>query len=121
MIINTSPTAVLTIDGSSSICDGETVVLQFGNVQGGVSPTYYLLLDGVEYSPYESLIDPKPNPFTTDPLIWSGATPDKDYVFSLRVTNTTTGCTSAYVTKTVKVWKIPETGPPYHIPNTFGD
>lgn len=121
VVINTSPTAVLTIDGSSNICDEETVVLQFGNAQGGVSPTYYLLLDGVEYSPYESLIDPKPNPFTTDPLIWSGATPDKDYVFSLRVTNTTTGCTSAYVTKTVKVWKIPETGPPYHIPNTFGD
>lgn len=121
VVINTSPTAVLTIDGSSNICDGETVVLQFGNAQGGVSPTYYLLLDGVEYAPYETLIDPKPNPFTTDPLIWSGATPDKDYVFSLRVTNTTTGCTSAYVTKTVKVWKIPETGPPYHIPNTFGD
>lgn len=121
VVINTSPTAVLTIDGSSNICDEETVVLQFGNAQGGVSPTYYLLLDGVEYAPYETLIDPKPNPFTTDPLIWSGATPDKDYVFSLRVTNTTTGCTSAYVTKTVKVWKIPETGPPYHIPNTFGD
>ena len=121
VVINTSPTAVLTIDGSSNICDEETVVLQFGNAQGGVSPTYYLLLDGVAYAPYESLIDPKPNPFTTDPLIWSGATPDKDYVFSLRVTNTTTGCTSAYVTKTVKVWKIPETGPPYHIPNTFGD
>lgn len=121
VVINTSPTAVLTIDGSSNICDEETVVLQFGNAQGGVSPTYYLLLDGVEYSPYETHLDPKPNPFTTDPLIWSGATPDKDYVFSLRVTNTTTGCTSAYVTKTVKVWKIPETGPPYHIPNTFGD
>lgn len=121
VVINTSPTAVLTIDGSSNVCDEETVVLQFGNAQGGVSPNYYLLLDGVEYAPYETLIDPKPNPFTTDPLIWSGATPDKDYVFSLRVTNTTTGCTSAYVTKTVKVWKIPETGPPYHIPNTFGD
>jgi len=119
--INPSPTAILTVDGSVDLCDGDAVTLQFGHSGGGISPTYELLLDGATYQPYEDEPLPKPNPFTTDPLIWEGTNANKEYTFGLRVTNTTTGCSSTWVEEVINVWKTPETGPQYHIPNTHGD
>ncbi len=119
--INPSPTAILTVDGSVDLCDGDPVTLLFSHSGGGVSPSYELLLDGVIYQPYADEPLPKPNPYTTEPLVWEGASADKEYTFSIRVTNNTTGCSSIWVDEVINVWKTPETGPQYHIPNTHGN
>ena len=117
VVINPSPTAILSVAETEGVCDGAPVTLQFSPISNA---TYELMLDDVIYNPYV-VATPKLNPYTTDPLVWVGTTPGKEYKFSLRVTNTTTGCSSIWVDKIVTVWKIPETGPPFHIPNTFGE
>lgn len=118
--INASPTAILAVDGSADVCDGDPITLQFNHTGGGIAPNYELHLNGSVYQPYEDESAPKPNPYITEPLIWNGTNAGKEYTFELRVTNTTTGCTSIWNNKTVTVWKTPETGPQYHIPNTHG-
>lgn len=115
--INKAPSATLAAVGDANICDGEAIELQLGNTGGGTAPVYDLFLGGVIYTPYDALTEPKPNPYTTEPLIWEGPTTHKTYEFSVIVTNTNTGCASVPKTLEIKVYKKPQTGETYHISN----
>ena len=88
----------------------------------GTDFTFYLEVDGAALAtiPLTSSAD-NPYEYITDPLVWSGVNPSIDYVFRVRVVNNTTTCSSIWYEQTVTVWKEPETGPQYHIPNTFGE
>jgi hypothetical protein len=59
-----------------------------------------------------------------DPLPWirPSALPYTDYTFSVTALSDFIGCPSniSSDTVTVRVYKIPETGPQYHVPNSFG-
>jgi len=119
--INPSPTASLTISGSSSICDDEPVTLLLSRTGAGAFYTFYLQKDGADYMSFDqSVATTNPYSYTTENLVWITGTPNDDYTFSLRVVNNTTGCSSAWDDKVVSVYKTPETGPEYHIPNTYG-
>jgi hypothetical protein len=65
----------------------------------------------------QSVATTNPYSYTTENLVWVVGGPYEDYTFSLRVVNNTTGCSSAWDDNVVSVYKIPETGPEYHVPN----
>lgn len=116
--INSAPTATLNVDGSSSICDNETVTLLLSRSGAGSFYTFYLQKDGADYMSFDqSTATTNPYSYTTENLIWIAGTPGDDYSFRLRIVNNTTGCSSIWDEEIITVFKIPETGPEYHIPN----
>lgn len=115
--VNTRP--VFTVLGSSDdICHGELYTLTTSFTS--INPPYNIdiILDGssVAGSPFSS--SNNPDYVYTNNLLWSvGAVPSTPYSYSVTVIDNN-GCTSStLVPITVDVWKIPETGPQYHIPN----
>lgn len=123
--INPIPTASLALDGSGIICDGENTDLLAGYGNTGADYEIEIFKDGVLVTTYNQTTVPVGNPFTYNSgnLIWELPDVLRVYEFEIYVTNNTTGCTSQplAVPVEVNVFKIPETGPQYHVPNTYGE
>ncbi|HPQ35082.1 MAG TPA: hypothetical protein PK563_11350 [Tenuifilaceae bacterium] len=123
--INPIPTASLALDGSGIICDGENSDLLAGYGNTGANYEIEIFKDGILATTYNQSTVPAGNPFTynTGNLIWELPDVVRVYEFEIYVTNSTTGCSSQplAVTVEVNVFKIPETGPQYHVPNTYGE
>jgi len=121
--INPAPTAALNIDGSASVCDNDNVTLLLGRSGAGAFFTFYLQQDGVDVMSFDQSVATT-NPYsylvTEDNIPWTTGAPYHDYTFRLRVVNSTTGCSSGWDSEVISVYKIPETGPQYHVPNTYG-
>lgn len=121
--INPAPTANLSIVGSANICDEEGITLSLGGSGIGTYYTFYLNLDGTEIDHIDETVaitNPYNYVVTADKIPWTTGGPSHDYTFSLQVVNDNTGCRSTWDNEIVSVWKKPETGPEYHIPNTYG-
>jgi len=116
------PTGSISIAGSDAACDGDIIDLHIGYERPGYIFTISILLDGIEEQSYNQDNVPSGNPFTytTQPLVWDGPGVSNQRVYSVKVTNQHFGCESDEADDTATVFKIPETGPQYHIPNTFG-
>lgn len=116
--INPIPTATISVDGSSTVCDGDFATLLLGRANAGAFYTYHVTLNAVDVVSLDQAQAPA-NPFSyqTDPLLWTGSGTSNSNTYGVRVENTTTGCLSTDVTTNVTVFKTPETGPQYHIPN----
>ncbi|BDX37481.1 hypothetical protein CYCD_08360 [Tenuifilaceae bacterium CYCD] len=116
--VNTLP--VFTVTGSETdLCDED--LFDLTTTFTSINPDYHIaiVLDGtpVTGSPFTS----SNNPYVySDNFAWSGPAADDTHSFTVIVTDKN-GCASTLVTPvTFKVWKIPETGPQYHVPNTYG-
>lgn len=116
--VNTLP--VFTVTGSETdLCDED--LFDLTTTFTSINPDYNIaiVLDGtpVTGSPFTS----SNNPYVySDNFAWSGPAADDTHSFTVIVTDKN-GCASTLVTPvTFKVWKIPETGPQYHVPNTYG-
>lgn len=121
--INPAPTANLSIVGSANICDEEGITLSLGGSGIGTYYTFYLNLDGTEIDHIDETVaitNPYNYVVTADKIPWTTGGPSHDYTFSLQVVNDNTGCRSTWDNEIVSVWKKPETGPEYHIPNNYG-
>ncbi|MEY1640491.1 hypothetical protein [Tenuifilum osseticum] len=58
--------------------------------------------------------------YTTPNLVWSGPNPDKVITYSIPTVTSANGCSNTGSnTVDINVYKIPETGPQYHVPNNF--
>ncbi|MFP4556426.1 MAG: choice-of-anchor J domain-containing protein [Bacteroidales bacterium] len=123
--VNPTPEIItFEVDVTDDICDGNKADIDIEHDIATDDFTLDILRDGVTETLYDQTDIPG-NPFIyqTDNLSWvSGANPSTVYSYTVVLTNTTTGCVSLPVTPIeITVWKVPETGPQYHIPNTHGE
>ncbi len=115
---------------SATICEGEQVTLEI--TFSGAPPFTF----SVENDQGQSWIDqvaagadlngtgPYTYEFTVpDPPVWNS--PDLPNIYTYTLTSVTDGNSSSGdivgAGISVDVFKIPETGPQYHVPNTFGE
>lgn len=129
--VNPKPTVTLSLAGSDVACEGDVITLNL-EYTNFVSPfTIVVYDDGVADCTYSTggeagtVAIPAGNPFvhTTKNLGWTpGIDPYTVHPFTVIVTNSTSGCVSEPLSEPVNVtvWKRPETGPQYHIPNSHG-
>lgn len=117
--VNTLP--VFTVTGSSeNICDSDNFDLttDFSSINTPYDIAIEMDSSPVAGSPFTNL-NSDPYVYTKE-LLWTGPDPSNTRIFSVTVTDTN-GCSTSLITPvSVKVWKTPETGPQYHIPNTHG-
>lgn len=115
--VNERPNATIAITGSSSICDGDHSELTI-TFAGGTSPYSYQLTDGTNTYNFNNVTSP--HVYTTPNLVWSGPNPDKVITYSIPTVTSANGCSNTGSnTVDINVYKIPETGPQYHVPNNF--
>jgi hypothetical protein len=129
--VNPKPIVTLSLAGSDVACEGDVITLNI-EYTNFVSPfTIVVYNDGVEDCIYSTegevgtIAIPAGNPFihTTKNLGWApGTDPFTVHPFTITVTNSASGCVSDPLSEPVNVtvWKRPETGPQYHIPNSHG-
>lgn len=114
------PTATLSvISPHDAICDGDNTEITV-TLTGGTSPYSFDIFNGTDTetvtgatSPYTFIPDAAYVP------TWLGPGTSNTYTYSIPVVTSANGCSnSGDNTVDVVVYKIPETGPQYHIPNT---
>lgn len=119
--VNEMPQLTITVDPAlDTICDGETTSLEINFTAG--SGTYnFTISDGTNS---ENVTNITANPYTYIKMLnWidDGST-DTDYNFTITTITDSNGCSNTNIgNEAVKVFKIPETGPQYHISNEFGN
>ncbi len=115
--VNELPAAAIAISGSSSICDGDASELTI-TLSGGTSPYNFSLTDGTNTYNFNNVTSPYV--YSTDNLVWSGPNPSKVITYSIPTVTSANGCSnSGSNTVDINVYKNPETGPQYHVPNNF--
>lgn len=114
------PKPQITISGSAEqVCEGEPFTL---TVNHTTFLDLYSILITENTVTVVNLTDRTANPYlyTKPNMEWSGTNPGRTYSYSVTVTKD--GCSNDPVPNVnVTVWKKPETGPQYHIPNSFGE
>ena len=121
IVVNPIPTATLTSDGGGIVCENDQATLHLGRSGAGTTYTYFLTLPDASVVSFDQVAAPlNPYDYLTANLPWIGPAVNTPYIYKLRVVNSTTGCSSTEVQTTVNVYKTPDTGPNYHISNTFG-
>jgi len=116
--VNERPTATLLVSGSSSICDGDQSQLTI-TITGGTSPYNVVLTDGTNTYNFNNVTSPYV--WNTPHLTWSGPGTYNVITYSITTVTSANGCSNSVSnTVDVNVYKIPETGPEYHVPNNFG-
>lgn len=119
IIVNVLPDLTLTVnDLLDTICHGETSEIEI-DFTAGTAPFVFTITDGTNN--YNITTSADPYTYTTEILNWAGpVNPYNDYVFSISTITDNNGCTNTNIgNETVRVFKIPETGPQYHISNTW--
>jgi hypothetical protein len=124
--INPLPNATLTLVGNENICCGQNTQIDITFISGtgpydvtitdGVN-TPNVVLNGISGAPYEYIpVDPYIPAWVND------GTPDTEYTYTIVTITDSNGCVNTNIgSVSITVWKRPETGPQYHIPNTFGE
>lgn len=120
--VNERPTATLAIVPSyGNICDGDNTEITI-TLSGGTSPYSFDITNGTS----SESISGATSPYTFTPLVankpvWLGPDPSKTYTYSIPTVTSANGCSNTGSnTVNVVVWKIPETGSQYHVPNNHG-
>lgn len=103
-----------------TICDGDNTSLVIA-ITSGSSPYTFTITEGSHPENYivvgtDTTVQP------TTPPIWLGpSNPSDTYTYSIPTITDKNGCSNmGSNTINVEVFKRPETGPQYHVPNTFG-
>lgn len=117
--VNTLP--VFTITGSSGdICDGDLFSLTTTFTSINTPYSINIIKDGSSVTGYPLSSSSTPSYVYNENLVWLGPSSGDSHSYSVTVVDNN-GCTdSSTIPVTVDVWKIPETGPEYHIPNNYG-
>ena len=129
-VIHTAPTLSFTLTGDATICDDEPAEfdIDYTSATANFTITITRLRDGDPNHIYDFDQDDAGASIWswTDFPLWDGVTvpPNNIYTYSAVITDAN-GCESESPTAPeppveVSVWKRPETGPQYHIPNTHG-
>jgi len=124
--VSVYPRPSVNIDVSTSICSGDDALVTV-TLTSGISPfSFTYSVDGVNDPAINNVTSPYS--FTKGPMIWipagSPPSPYTDYLFRVEQVVDGHGCVNDYTidikpSDTLRVYKIPETGPAYHVPNNF--
>lgn len=117
--VNTRP--VFTVSGSATdICDGDLFTLTTSFTSINVPYSIDIILDGISVvgSPFSS--SDTPDYIYDENLAWVGPSAGDNRNYTVTVVDVNGCSTTTLVPISVDVWKTPETGPQYHVPNTFG-
>jgi len=127
--ITPAPIATVTVDPSGSACAGGNLSISLSltgtdpysfnlvSVQGGTEEVLQTVTSQVE--PVGGFIFNVTCPEWIDNSV--RPIEPTEYTFTLRNFVDSSGCAGVVTPATVDVWKRPETGPQYHIPNTYGE
>ena len=131
----TSPTAILTTNPPGPVCESNPVAITL-DFAGTQPYTFSIKRTFINESDEEEvvIIDDHGAPFEhsseetfsylDENLVWYdiGERPinGTKYTYTLIGFTDANGCPGTFNNTDIDVWKIPETGPQYHIPNTFG-
>ena len=112
---NPLPTATITVSAAlDTICDGSNTQIDIDFTTASIS--WDLVIDDGT-NPTET-INGVGDPYAYIPVvapIWvDDGTPDTDYVYTIQITDSNT-CVNTLSSPTVTVFKVPDTGPQYHI------
>jgi len=128
VVINPLPTAILTVDSAlDSICIGDNTEITI-NFTAGIAPFDFTVrrTDEVSATDDEAFTGISADPYTYIPAsapVWiDDGTPETEYTYTIITITDSNGCTNTNQgNANVVVFKIPETGPQYHISNEFGN
>jgi 5-hydroxyisourate hydrolase-like protein (transthyretin family) len=97
------------------VCEGEIIQLRVEFI--GEAPYTFRYSNGFE----EFIVETSMNPHFIDvPAVWSGTTPVITYNFSITDVTDNRGCSvPGEGGAVIEVYKIPSSGPVFHIPNNF--
>lgn len=118
--INPLPTAILTLaPGTENVCSGENASMTVTFT--GSSPWTFTYTNGTS-SWNRVNIAINPYSFESDEaLIWSGPMPNQIVTFSISSVTDANSCSNVGTgSVNVNLFRRPETGPQFHIPNSFG-
>ena len=121
--MNPLPTAILTVDVTlDTICNGSNTQIEI-DFTNGTANFDFTISDGTNS---ENLVGIAADPYTyipaTAPVWVDDGTPDTDYYYSITTITDANGCTRTNIgNEKVTVFKVPETGPEYHISNDFAN
>jgi hypothetical protein len=128
VVVTVRPRPQVTIDVNSQICQDEFTDVSVDLTAGTAPFSFTYSINGLLQTGINNVADP--HTFNHEPLPWIpvGMPPSVyyDYVFRIETVTDNFGCENNYDTgdtkpeDTVRVYKLPQTGPQYHIPNTFG-
>lgn len=116
--VNTKPVFTVT-ESSSSLCDLDpfTLTTNFSSINLPYQIGIIQNSSHVAGSPFNNI---NLNPYEwSSNLVWIGPDPSYEYYFNVTVVDSN-GCSETVNVPDITVFKIPETGPQYHIPNTHG-
>jgi hypothetical protein len=120
--VTVNPKPVFTVDGLfTDICDQNLFTLTTSFTSVAIPYRIYIYQDGslVAGAPFTSS-----NALTyvwDENLTWGSLTPNTVYQYSITVIDNNNCSTTSSSTIDVNVWKIPVTGPQYHISNSHSD
>lgn len=126
--VTVRPRPQVTIDVNSQICQDDFTDVIVDLIAGTSPFSFTYSVNGLLQAGINNVADPYI--FNNGPLGWIavGAPPAvyNDYVFTIETVTDTHGCINDYTIDTkpedaVRVYKLPVTGPQYHIPNSFGE
>lgn len=121
--VNPLPVITLTVDPAlDTICDGDNTQIDL-NLTVGTAPYTFTISDGTDtYNGTSAADDPYIPAGAMIPVWVNDGTPDTEYTYTITTITDTNGCTSTNQgSAMVTVFKIPETGPQYHVPNNWGN
>jgi len=120
---NPLPIIILTVDPLlDTICDGDNTQIDL-NLTAGTAPYTFTISDGTDtYNGTSGADDPYIPAGAMIPVWVNDGTPDTEYTYTITTITDTNGCTSTNQgSATVTVFKVPETGPEYHVPTNWGN
>ncbi|MGC9375014.1 MAG: hypothetical protein ACP5DQ_08250 [Bacteroidales bacterium] len=124
--INPLPAAILTVNSAlDTICTGDNTEIEI-NFTAGTAPFGFTVrrTDEVSATNDENLTNISANPYTYIPAsapVWiDDGTPETEYTYTITTITDANGCTNTNQGNAdVVVFKVPETGPQYHISNDW--
>ncbi|HPD95339.1 MAG TPA: hypothetical protein PLA24_05535, partial [Tenuifilaceae bacterium] len=120
IVVNEAPTATIAIVGSSDICDGENPQMTV-TFAGGTSPYSFSITDGTNTESFTNVTSPY-GYTASNALVWTGPGTNNTFTYSIPTVTSANGCSNVGSnTLDFNVYKIPETGPEYHVPNNFAN
>jgi hypothetical protein len=119
--MNAAPVVVMDNAASDTICHGDNTLIDLTFIGNG--PYSFTVSDGTNTYDGTSAADDPYIPAGVMIPVWNIADGiSSNYTYTITIVTDSNGCTNTGDnTVNVVVFKVPETGPQYHVPNTWSN
>lgn len=124
--VNAWPRPQATVSVNTPVCQGDVSLVTIDLTTGLAPFNVIYSVDGTSQPQVNNAADPYS--YNEGPMTWvpigSPASPYNDHVIQVEYLKDSNGCINDYTidskpSDTIRTYKVPETGPQYHIPNNF--